>query len=110
VRSHAFPPPGILPAYPASQSQFHQAMNTASQQLHQLQKQVTKRPATGRGLTAVQQVERDGKQLTKAALTMPQMPLNCHLPTSTGGFRHGLLQVQPSSPFCEFLSVTSSLS
>jgi len=74
-----FPPPGILPAYPASQSQFHQAMNTASQQLHQLQKQ---------------QVEREGKMLTKAALTMPQMGLNCHIPTSSspGGFRHGLLQ------------------
>ena len=41
-----------------------------------------------------QQVERDGKMLTKAALTMPQMPLNCHAPTPNSGFRHSLLQVE----------------
>ena len=102
----AFPPPGLLQGYPSSQAQvgaaippvhqLHQAMNTASHQLHQLQKQVTRRKVREgprAELTILQQVEREGKMLTKAALTMPQMPLNCHIPTSAAsGFRHSLLQ------------------
>ena len=68
--------------------QFHQAMNTASQQLHQLQKQVLDENYSNlcmlmiplvilsmklKLMVVVQQVEREGKMLTKAALTMPQV-------------------------------------
>ena len=63
--------------------QFHQAMNTASQQLHQLQKQVLGENYSTllmipllvkmKLMVVVQQVEREGKMLTKAALTMPQV-------------------------------------
>ena len=65
--------------------QFHQAMNTASQQLHQLQKQVLDENYSMlmillvillmkmKLMVVVQQVEREGRMLTKAALTMPQV-------------------------------------
>jgi len=75
-------PMSALPGYPRSQAQFHGAATTATQQLHHLQRQ---------------QMEREGKMLTKAALTMPLMQRNG--PTSSSqanqGFRHGFVPIPP---------------
>jgi len=71
-----------LQGYPRVQPQFHGAVSSATQQLHHLQRQ---------------QMEREGKMLTKAALTMPLMQRN-GLPSSSHsnqGFRHGFVPVPP---------------
>jgi len=75
-------PMSVLQGYPRSQPQFHGAANTATQQLHHLQRQ---------------QMEREGKMLTKAALTMPLMQRNGPPPSSQSnqGFRHGFVPIPP---------------
>jgi len=77
-----FSPQPRLQVYQRPQAQYHQVMNTTSQQLHLLKRQ---------------EMEKEGKMLTKAALTMPRdlSSSQAHLNHS---FRLGFMQGHGQPP------------